>query len=143
MSALRILILSFFAIFFLTGADHREAPLLSIPPSQAAGNGGEIEILSWSWGETSARQGGAILVQLGDKEGKALLSRLAKERTKLPTVLIETAEGDNVEYYTITMSDVLVSSYQSSGSAGGDTVPMDTFSLNFAKIDYDYTRPKD
>ena len=31
--------------------------------------------------------------------------------------------------------DVLISSYQSSGSAGGDSLPQDSFSINFAKIE--------
>ncbi len=36
----------------------------------------------------------------------------------------------------INMSDVLLSSYQQGGSEGG--VPTDTFSLNFAKIEFKY-----
>lgn len=31
--------------------------------------------------------------------------------------------------------DVRVSSYQSSGSAGGDSIPQDSFTLNFSKIE--------
>ena len=33
----------------------------------------------------------------------------------------------------VTMSDVLVSSFQTGGSAGGDVVPTDQISLNFAE----------
>ena len=36
------------------------------------------------------------------------------------------------------MSDVLVSSFQTGGSGGGDVVPTDQISLNFAKIEVEY-----
>ena len=39
----------------------------------------------------------------------------------------------------IKMTDVLISSYQTSGSgAGNDDVPMESVSLNFTKVQYDY-----
>ena len=54
------------------------------------------------------------------------------------------------EYLKITMSDVLVSSYQTGGSAGdiiagepeADIIPVDQISLNFGKIKFEYT-PQD
>jgi len=39
-----------------------------------------------------------------------------------------------VEFLKVEMTDLLVSSYQTGGSAGGDDIPMDQISLNFAKI---------
>lgn len=36
----------------------------------------------------------------------------------------------------IKLENVYITSYQSSGSAGGDSVPMDSFSLNFEKVKY-------
>ena len=36
------------------------------------------------------------------------------------------------------LSDVLVSSYQSGGHSGGELIPTDQFSLNFAKITFEY-----
>jgi type VI secretion system secreted protein Hcp len=50
--------------------------------------------------------------------------------------------GDQQEYYTVTMSDLLVSSYQSGGQAGGSSVPTDQFSLNFTTIKFDYKPQK-
>ena len=38
----------------------------------------------------------------------------------------------------VTMSTVLVSSFQTGGSAGGDVVPTDQVSLNFGKIELVY-----
>lgn len=39
------------------------------------------------------------------------------------------------DFYVIEMEDLLVSSFQSGGSSGGD-VPMDQISLNFTKIEF-------
>ena len=50
--------------------------------------------------------------------------------------------GDQQEYYTIAMEELLVSSYQSGGHASGSTVPTDQFSLNFTKISFDYKPQK-
>lgn len=50
--------------------------------------------------------------------------------------------GEQQEYYTIILNDVLVSSYQSGGTEGSNAVPTDQFSLNFAKIEFDYAPQK-
>ena len=48
----------------------------------------------------------------------------------------EVAGKRGQKFMEIKMSDVLISSYQQGGSEGG--VPTDTFSLNFAKIEFKY-----
>src|SRR3546814_1276935 len=40
-------------------------------------------------------------------------------------------KGGQVEYLKVTMNDVMVSSYQTGGSSGASSIPMDQFSLNF------------
>jgi len=47
--------------------------------------------------------------------------------------------GREVAYYKITMTDVLVSSY-STGLAQGESVPSENISLNFAKIEWTYSK---
>ena len=49
---------------------------------------------------------------------------------------------EQVEYYTITMEDLLVSSFQSGGHSGGDSKPTDQFALNFTKIVFEYKPQK-
>src|SRR3546814_10040382 len=49
-------------------------------------------------------------------------------------------KGGQVEYLKVTMNDVMVSSYQTGGSSGASSIPMDQFSLNFVKIDRKSTR---
>jgi type VI secretion system secreted protein Hcp len=44
------------------------------------------------------------------------------------------AGGTQQDFLKVTMSDVLISSYQTGGSQGGE-VPMDQISLNYSKIE--------
>jgi type VI secretion system secreted protein Hcp len=53
-----------------------------------------------------------------------------------------TGTGGQQEYYKVELQEVLISSYQSGGHAGDDSIPVDQFSLNFAKIEYVY-KPQD
>lgn len=112
-----------------------------------------IEIASWSWGVSPATTGnGARLV------GKACPSdvSLSKAVDKATPPLIAGAVGGSVSptailiglrpgggggapqvYLKIQMKNVMVSSYQTSGSSGGGTA-MDAFSVRFqsAKVSY-------
>ncbi|HTE82490.1 MAG TPA: type VI secretion system tube protein Hcp, partial [Reyranella sp.] len=42
------------------------------------------------------------------------------------------------EFLKVNFSDLLVSSYQTGGSAGSSVIPTDQISLNFAKIEIEY-----
>jgi type VI secretion system secreted protein Hcp len=57
------------------------------------------------------------------------------------TLTCRKAGGTQMEYVKIKLEQVLVSSYQTSGGEEGlkDTLPVDTFHLNFGKIHYSYT----
>lgn len=119
--------------------------------SQDAAHKGEIEISSYSWGlsQTSTVGGG------GGGTGKAsfqdlhfesvttkaspLLAKFCAtgEHIKKATLAVRKAGGNAIEYIKITLEDVLVSSYQQAGSRDGDR-PEDAFSLNYAKIEFDY-----
>ena len=52
------------------------------------------------------------------------------------------AGGKQEEYLKVTFTDLLVSSYQTGGSAHGDVVPTDQISLNYSKIEWEY-KPQD
>ena len=117
----------------------------------------EIAVESWSWGETnsgtSGHGGGAgagkvqhqdfNFVKKLDKASALLFLRCADgKHLKSAILTARKAGGEQQEYYTITMSDVLVSSYQVGGSAHGDVVPTDQVSLNFAKLEIAYKEQK-
>src|SRR5262245_8649047 len=115
-----------------------------------------IDVLSWSFGETNAGTvqtgggGGAGKVQMSDFN---FMSRMSKASPKL---FLACANGQHMkeaklvgvhagamqqEYLTWTFSDVLVRSYQTSGSEGGDEV-LDSVALAFSKVRVEYKLQK-
>lgn len=118
---------------------------------------GEIEILSWSWGESNtgvmshaATGGGAGKVSMQDFHFTAVMSKASPslflkcatgEHIKQAVLTARKAGGDQQDYLKITLTDVLISSYQIGGSNGDGGIPIDQFSLNFAKIEFEY-RPQ-
>ena len=59
------------------------------------------------------------------------------EHIKKAQLAVRKAGGQAVEYIKMTLEDVIVSSYQQAGSSDGDR-PEDAFSLNYAKVEFDY-----
>jgi len=129
--------------------------------SVVAGHEGEIEILSYSWGETSKAKpraggggGGAGKVSLQDltftmifeKSSPKLMQACAEgEQVDEVILTIRKAGGDAVRepYLTIKLTDIVISSYETGGSADDDAVPIDTVALNFGKIDFEYQQQDD
>jgi type VI secretion system secreted protein Hcp len=111
---------------------------------------GEIDIQSWSWGATQAGSmaagggGGAGKVSMQDfsftksidKSSPKLFEALATGK-HLKEVKLTLRGSSSVEYLTITLTDVLVSSYSTGGSSGDDR-PTESVSLNFAQIKMSY-----
>lgn len=119
-----------------------------------------IEIDSFSWGlgqiigedSIQPRGGGAgagkvsvqdfNFVKKIDKASPVLMLSCATGQHMKEGVLIGRKAGEKpLEYLKIKLTDILISGYQTGGSAG-DVVPTDQFSLNFAKIEFSYT-PQD
>jgi type VI secretion system secreted protein Hcp len=116
---------------------------------------GEIELLSYSFGVSNA---GSIDSGGGGGAGKAsfqdfhFVSRLQKSSPKLflacasgqhikfAALSMRKAGGRFPDFYKIRLDDVLVTSFQQGGSADGvESVPTEQISLNFAKIEIDYS----
>ncbi len=125
--------------------------------SQDAKHKGEIEVLSWSWGETNMGShgvglgGGAGKVQMQDfnfamqaskASPKLLLSCASGNHITKATLTCRKAGKEQQEYLIITFTDCLVSSYQTGGS-GGDVIPVDQISINYAQINYEYKEQKE
>jgi type VI secretion system secreted protein Hcp len=119
-----------------------------------------IDVLSWSWGEAQSAQathggqhgGGhaAGKVAMQDfsfstrvsKASPALFLACASGQHFKEAMLVGRKAGkEQQEFLTWTFSDILVSSYQTGGSEGGD-VPIDSASLNFAKVRVEYRAQK-
>ena len=116
----------------------------------------EIEILSFSWGVS---QTGTPSTGGGGGAGKAtfqdfhFVSRVQKSSPKLflacasgqhlkeavLSVRRAASSGRSEDFYTVTLSDLLVSSFQQGGTGDStDSSPMDQISMNYAKIRIDY-----
>ncbi|MGB9178254.1 MAG: type VI secretion system tube protein Hcp [Pyrinomonadaceae bacterium] len=125
--------------------------------SQDHAHKNEIQLESWSWGESNQGDmaqgggGGAGKVSMQDIHAVARISKAS------PKLMLACASGQHIkkavltcrkagktqqEFLKYTCSDLLVSSYQTGGSAHGDTLPMDQFSINFAKIELEYKEQK-
>ena len=123
-----------------------------------------IELNSWSWGVSQTNIGsqssgaGAGKVSISsfnimkrvDSASPPLFLRCAQDQRITTATLSFThtnSDGNEVEYYKITLSNVMVSSIQGGtppppapgATAGGDERPTESLSLNFQKIRFDYT----
>lgn len=124
---------------------------------------GALEIDSFSWGVTQLTTvggtgGGASagkasfqdfhFTKLIDKASpKLFLACASGQHIKNATLFVRKASSERADdFYRVTFSDILVSSYQSSGASGGvegtSSVPVDQFALNYAKIEFSYTPQK-
>ena len=110
----------------------------------------EIDVESWSWGETNAAAphtgggGGAGKVAMQDfhfvmrlnKATPALMKACATgQHIKLATLTARKAGKEQQEYLTFKFYDVLVSSYQ---TGAAEEIPIDQASINFSKIEVEY-----
>ena len=118
---------------------------------------GDIDLESFSWGAT---QTGAHSFGGGGGAGKVSMQDfhfVMKNNKASPKLFLACAEGEHIkkavlvcrkagkeqqEFLKVTMSDLLVSSFQTGGSAHGDEVPVDQVSLNFSKIEWEYKEQK-
>jgi type VI secretion system secreted protein Hcp len=114
---------------------------------------GEIEVESWSWGEANpvspgggSSGGGAGKVQMQDfnfstrfsKASPSLMVACASGKHFKSAVLTARKAGKGQqEFLTFSLSDVLVSAYQT-GGVEGEVLPGDSVSLNFSKIQVEY-----
>ena len=118
---------------------------------------GEIDLESFSWGETQAGtaghgagggcgQGAAAGLPFREETRQGLPGSSSRARpastSRAAILTARKAGGGQQEYLKVTMEDVLVSSYQVGGPAHGDVVPMDRSSLNFAKLEMSYKEQK-
>jgi type VI secretion system secreted protein Hcp len=118
---------------------------------------GEIELESWSFGGTNAASfssgggGGAGKVSLQDfhfvkKTDKSSVKLFVAMSTgeHLPSAVLtcRKAGKEQQEFLIITLTDTMVSSYQTGGSAGSAIIPSEQVSLGYSKIEVKYKEQK-
>lgn len=114
---------------------------------------GLIDILAWSWGVSnagSAHVGGGIgsgkanfqdisITKYIDLSSSKLLESVSMG-THFPTakIVVRKAGGkEKLEYYTINLKEVMVTSYQTGGSGGEDRLT-ESVTLTFAQVEVKY-----
>ncbi|MGR3467806.1 MAG: Hcp family type VI secretion system effector [Shimia sp.] len=118
---------------------------------------GEIDVLQWSWGMA---QSGTTHLGPGGGSGKVnvqdisltkyvdmathdLLKHCATGRHIAEgTLIVRKAGAVPLEYFTIKMTDIIISSYSTGGSGDGMDRVMETVTLNFAKYEVTYASQK-
>lgn len=113
---------------------------------------GEIDIQSFSWGLSNMGSGHR---GTGSGTGKVDVADITIQKTidkSSPSLMLACANGKHIakgkltvrkagenplDYLTVDMENIFVSSYQTSGASGGDT-PSESFSLNFVKVKLEY-----
>jgi type VI secretion system secreted protein Hcp len=114
---------------------------------------GEIDLESWSWGEQQAGVSGSgggggagkvsmhpfrFVSKVSKASPKLALDCASGTHIKKAVLTCRKAGKDQQEYLTITLSDCLVTAYQTGGPQGGSVLPTDQVSLDYAKIEYQY-----
>ncbi len=113
----------------------------------------EIELESWSWGESQLGTGHAggghgagkvsgqdfhFVMKINKASPKLMCGCATGEHYKEATLIARKAGKDQQEFLKIKFTDLLVSSFQTGGSAHSDIVPTDQVSINFAKMEMEY-----
>lgn len=111
----------------------------------------EIELLSFSWGVTQADAGPragrggagkasfqdfAFVARVSKASPKLFLACASGQHVKSALLTCRRSGGAPLEFLKITLSDVLVSSYQVGGSTREE--PLDQVSLRSARIELEY-----
>jgi type VI secretion system secreted protein Hcp len=110
----------------------------------------EIEVLSWSWGESqvgSAALGGGMgagkvsmqdfhfTMYTGKATAKLMQACATGEHIDDATLSVRKAGGEPYDYLKIKFEELLVTSYQTGGSG---EVPIESCSFNFTKVHVEY-----
>lgn len=116
----------------------------------------EIQLLSWSWGESNQGShntgtgGGAGKVNMQDisfsmginkASPKLMLACANGEHIKKAVLTCRKQGKEQQEYLQYTFEDLLVSSFQTGGHEG-EVIPVEQVSLNFTKIKMTYKAQK-
>jgi type VI secretion system secreted protein Hcp len=113
----------------------------------------EIEVVSWSWGETQSafpaekvKAGGSVAMRdfqftaaTGAASSQFLLHCASAKRLKSAILTCEQDHSNTRHIYlTITLTNVVIGSFDIDGAAEG-SVPVDRITLKFSKIEFAYT----
>lgn len=124
--------------------------------SKDAKHADEIDVGAWSWGESSTVStgpggggGGKVAIQglhftsvISKASPLLMLACASGKHIKSAVLTARRAGKGQAEFLVITLSEVLVSSYQTSAGGGEEGGPVDSVSLNFTQIEVEYKETK-
>jgi type VI secretion system secreted protein Hcp len=117
----------------------------------------EIQLESFSWGETNAGTSGHgpgsgagkvvmqdfhFVMKVNKASPKLFLHCATGEHIKEATLTCRKAGKEQQEFLKYKFNDILISSYQTGGSGHSDVVPTDQISFNFVKLEVLYKPQK-
>lgn len=121
--------------------------------SQDAKYKNAIQVESFSWGVSQAGSfdsgggGGAgraafqdfhFVMKVNKSSPTLMLACATGQHMAEAKLICRKAGGEQSEYLTITMKDVMVTSFQTGGSGGSDVIPMEQISLGYSKVEFEY-----
>jgi len=116
--------------------------------SQDSKHKGEIDVLAWSWGASNAGKAPGTCIQdlsltkYIDSATPALIMNGMTGEVAPTAVLVVRKAGDSpLEYLTLTMKNVTISSYSSGGSGGEDRLT-ENVTLHFESMTGQYRKQK-
>ena len=84
-----------------------------------------------------------LLTEFSKASPSLFLACATGQHIKKAELFCRKAGGKQEEFLKVTLSDLIVSSYQTGGSGGSDIIPMDQISFNFSKLEMEYKEQKD
>jgi type VI secretion system secreted protein Hcp len=114
---------------------------------------GEIDIEAFSWGMSQSGSGhrgsglgtGKVdvadisITKFIDKSSPSIMLACANGKHIPKGKITVRKAGENpLDYLTVDLENILISSYQTSGSEGGNERPAENISLNFGKVKVEY-----
>jgi type VI secretion system secreted protein Hcp len=117
---------------------------------------GEIDVLSFSWGQSNAGSSGYGTGAGSGKVSVQDFSFTMRTCKASPNLALACATGEHIpeatftvrkagkeqqDFLVIKFTELLISSYQV-GGGGGEELPMESISFNFAKIETSYSPQK-
>lgn len=125
--------------------------------STAQGHENEIQAEAFSWGTSNASLATAgsagagkvafqdlhFTASTGKASPKLMLACASGKHIATATLTCRKAGGTQQEFLVVKLKDIVVSSYQTGGSAGDEIGPTDQISLNFASVEYQYNQVDD
>ena len=114
---------------------------------------GELDVESFSWGETQSGSFGAgggggagkvsmqdvhVVTRMSKASPKLFLACASGQHLKSAVLTGRRGGKEQAEFLKWTLNDVVVTSYQTAGGTDDGVVPMDSVSLGFSRLEVEY-----